>query len=597
MRKTSFVGHVSTLQSPARPAPSDVFFSCTRVSEPWATRRQSTGKLRGRRTEHVVLLRGATPAAGAHGHKRSMWPRSSAARQQHAFAARSSSCKRCRQNNILTSPLAGGQTHARSGAWRCRRAGSQTSGAPCRRVFWPSETLTRRAQTGRQRKAVATYREPSSSDDEAEASDDDTDDDAPAPRARAARGSPSGSTISEESDQSDEEEEELEQFCRKCKGGGEMICCDGDGCRASYHLGCLSPPLSAAPDGWVCPDCVGLDSLEEVERILDVRTVVPAVPTASPRSQQEYYAKFAGRSYRACSWMRRAELLATARRFPGIVARLRNFEAKGRERAYAAAAAAAADDADSGLEDQEDSGGMKHGVRSEWLLVERVIAHRAATSDREAEYLCKWQELDYSESTWESESSLVDFAAEIAAFEARGPIDASAAGTTARGKRTRRHELPPFEALTTMPSCLAGGSLHSYQLVGVNWLQSAHAAGTHVILADEMGLGASFCEPVVRSRSDLRPCLFRRQNRPGYWPPGDGARARTAAWYSCYAAPGGCSIVHAAQLAARACNLGTAHEHHHDGRPRTKPADHPRARAVCVWKAQSDKVSRHAHEL
>ena len=320
------------------------------------------------------------------------------------------------------------------------------------------------------------------------------DDDVPAPRARAARGSPPASSSSDEAEESDEEtggsegddDDRHETFCRKCQGGGDIICCDYDGCRASYHLGCLSPPLQAAPKGWVCPECVGLESLEEVERILDVRTAAPSVPAASPRSQQEYYVKFVGRSYRACRWLRRAELLATARRFPGIMARLRNFEAKGRERAYAAATAAAAAD-DSGLEDQEDSGGIKHGVRSEWLLVERVIAHHAATS----EYLCKWQELDYSESTWESETSLADFAAEVAAFHARGPIDASDAGTTARGKRTRRHDPPPFEALTTMPSCLAGGALHSYQLVGVNWLQSAHAAGTHVILADEMGLGAS----------------------------------------------------------------------------------------------------------
>ena len=286
---------------------------------------------------------------------------------------------------------------------------------------------------------------------------------------------------------SEGDDDQHEHTCRVCDDGGDIICCDG--CPASYHLGCLSPPLSAAPEGtWLCPAC---DTLEEVERILDMRAVAPAGPTASPRSQQEYHVKFVGRSYRACRWMRRAVLLATAHRFPGIVARLRNFEAKGRERAYAAATAAAADDADSSLEDQEDSCGMKHGVRSEWLLVERVVAHRAASGGREAEYLCKWQELEYSESTWETESSLADFAAEVAAFHARGPIDASDSGTAARGKRSRRHDLPPFESLTTMPSCLAGGALHSYQLVGVNWLQSAHAAGTHVILADEMGLGAS----------------------------------------------------------------------------------------------------------
>ena len=34
-----------------------------------------------------------------------------------------------------------------------------------------------------------------------------------------------------------------------------------------------------------------------------------------------------------------------------------------------------------------------------------------------------------------------------------------------------------------------GGSLHPYQLEGVNWLRFSWAGGTDTILADEMGLG------------------------------------------------------------------------------------------------------------
>ena len=335
----------------------------------------------------------------------------------------------------------------------------------------------------RQRKQV-TYREASDSDDDSE-TEDETDSDAPAPRARAARASPSASRGQGSESDADAEaggadsDDEHEPYCRFCDDGGDIICCDR--CPASYHLGCLSPPLAAAPEGeWLCPSCV--NPLAEVERILDVRTVAPSAAT-SPRLQKEFYVKFRDRSYRECSWVRRAELLAAGRRFPGILTRLRNFEAgKGRDRAVAAP-----DDADSGLEDEGD-GGVTNGVRAEWLLVERVIASRTKRTG-EVQYFCKWQNLDYSECTWEQESTLADFQAELAAFRARGAIDPGEAGTAARGKRPRQREAQAassFEHLTATPSCLAGGSLHPYQLVGVNWLLNAHAAGNHVILADEM---------------------------------------------------------------------------------------------------------------
>ena len=342
---------------------------------------------------------------------------------------------------------------------------------------------TTRPQGQRQRKQV-TYREASSDDDfEAEASGD-TDSEPPAPRARAA---PRADSPSAPPESDGDDSDSHEHFCRVCDDGGDIICCDG--CPASFHLGCLTPPLSAAPEGtWLCPSCV--NPLEEIDRFLDVRTVAPAATTTSPRAQAtEFYCKFRNRSYRACSWVRRAELLAAGRRFPGILARLRNFEAKGGSERVAVASL---DEADSGLDDQDDNGGMTHGVRPEWLLVERVIAYRAARKGQEPQYLCKWTGIDYSDATWETESSLGDFAAEVAAFHARGAIDANGAGTAARGKRPRQRDAQAasaFEHLAATPSCLAGGSLHSYQLVGVNWLLNAHAAGNHVIMADEMGLG------------------------------------------------------------------------------------------------------------
>ena len=58
-------------------------------------------------------------------------------------------------------------------------------------------------------------------------------------------------------------------------------CCEGRGCRRSYHLSCLDPPLEDVPLGvWHCPVCVrkkieaGVHSVSEgVESIWDEREV------------------------------------------------------------------------------------------------------------------------------------------------------------------------------------------------------------------------------------------------------------------------------------------------------------------------------------
>jgi chromodomain-helicase-DNA-binding protein 4 len=46
-----------------------------------------------------------------------------------------------------------------------------------------------------------------------------------------------------------------------------------------------------------------------------------------------------------------------------------------------------------------------------------------------------------------------------------------------------------FKPYTKTPNFLVGGSLHSYQLEGLNFLRFAWQQSKHVILADEMGLG------------------------------------------------------------------------------------------------------------
>lgn len=52
----------------------------------------------------------------------------------------------------------------------------------------------------------------------------------------------------------DQDDDEHMEFCRVCKDGGELLCCDI--CPSAYHTFCLSPPVTDIPDGeWHCPRC------------------------------------------------------------------------------------------------------------------------------------------------------------------------------------------------------------------------------------------------------------------------------------------------------------------------------------------------------
>lgn len=48
--------------------------------------------------------------------------------------------------------------------------------------------------------------------------------------------------------------DEHQEWCTECRDGGDLICCEN--CPASYHIGCLDPPLAKIPEGvWLCPRC------------------------------------------------------------------------------------------------------------------------------------------------------------------------------------------------------------------------------------------------------------------------------------------------------------------------------------------------------
>lgn len=70
------------------------------------------------------------------------------------------------------------------------------------------------------------------------------------------------------------ENDEHQEFCTECRDGGDLICCEN--CPASYHMGCLIPPLTSIPEGvWLCPNCGGKPMKARVSRLLTWRWFEP----------------------------------------------------------------------------------------------------------------------------------------------------------------------------------------------------------------------------------------------------------------------------------------------------------------------------------
>ena len=58
--------------------------------------------------------------------------------------------------------------------------------------------------------------------------------------------------------------------CSKCgdgtdEEGNEILLCDGAACPEGWHLKCLTPPLTAVPNGeWLCPSCIARNAATDV---------------------------------------------------------------------------------------------------------------------------------------------------------------------------------------------------------------------------------------------------------------------------------------------------------------------------------------------
>ncbi|GER35306.1 chromodomain helicase DNA binding protein [Striga asiatica] len=263
--------------------------------------------------------------------------------------------------------------------------------------------------------------------------------------------------------------------CQACGEDKDLLSCET--CTYSYHPKCLLPPLrSPFPSSWKCPECVG--HLNELEKILDCE-VRPRAANDSDVStlgsnqvfMKHYLIKWKGLSYLHCSWVPETEFVKAYKSNPRLRTKVNNFHRQ----------------ASSSANGEDDY----VAIRPDWTTVDRIIACREA--DEGKEYFVKWKELSYDECSWELESSIASFHKEIEKFNKMQSRHDKGSAVKQKSEYLDSMDLKKkhkeFQQYEKSPEFLSGGSLHPYQLEGLNFLRFSWSKQTHVILADEMGLG------------------------------------------------------------------------------------------------------------
>uniref|UniRef100_A0A8C5QGR0 Chromodomain helicase DNA binding protein 5 n=1 Tax=Leptobrachium leishanense TaxID=445787 RepID=A0A8C5QGR0_9ANUR len=318
----------------------------------------------------------------------------------------------------------------------------------------------------------------------------------------------------------EEEEDDHMEFCRVCKDGGELLCCDT--CPSSYHLHCLNPPLPEIPNGeWLCPRCTCPTLKGKVQRILHWIWKEPPPPTSGPTEidvimpppkpvegipEREFFVKWHGLSYWHCSWVKELQLEL----YHTVM--FRNYQRKN-DMDDPPPFDYGSGDEDSKSEKRKNKdpeyGKMeekyyRYGIKPEWMMIHRIMNH-SFDKKGEVHYLLKWKDLPYDQCTWEIDDIDIPYYENLkqAYWNHRELMLGEEVRTPSKFKKS---EILNDEALDRPPLTpivdptvkfdkqpwyinSTGGTLHPYQLEGLNWLRFSWAQGTDTILADEMGLG------------------------------------------------------------------------------------------------------------
>uniref|UniRef100_A0A452GRU9 Uncharacterized protein n=1 Tax=Gopherus agassizii TaxID=38772 RepID=A0A452GRU9_9SAUR len=328
----------------------------------------------------------------------------------------------------------------------------------------------------------------------------------------------------EEEEGGEEEEDDHMEFCRACKDGGELLCCDT--CPSSYHLHCLNPPLPEIPNGeWLCPRCTCPPLKGKVQRILhwvwreppapflsglhppDLELSVPPPKPLEGIPEREFFVKWAGLSYWHCSWVKELQLEL----YHTVM--YRNYQRKNdMDEPPAFDYGSGDEDSKSEKRKNKDLQYVKmeekyyrYGIKPEWMMIHRILNH-SFDKKGDVHYLIKWKDLPYDQCTWEIDEIDIPYYENLKQMYWNhrelmlGDDIQPPKRLNKKGRKLKEEKLEkPPETPIVDPTVkfdkqpwyidATGGTLHPYQLEGLNWLRFSWAQGTDTILADEMGLG------------------------------------------------------------------------------------------------------------
>ncbi|XP_066568385.1 chromodomain-helicase-DNA-binding protein 4 isoform X2 [Amia ocellicauda] len=317
-----------------------------------------------------------------------------------------------------------------------------------------------------------------------------------------------------------EEDDHHMEFCRVCKDGGELLCCDS--CPSSYHIHCLNPPLPEIPNGeWLCPRCTCPSMKGKVQKILTWRWGEPPPPTPVPRPhglsadapdptplagrpEREFFVKWSNLSYWHCSWVSELQLELHCQ------VMFRNYQRKNDMDDPPPVEFGAEGDEDKSTKRKNkdpvyaemEERFYRFGIKMEWMMIHRILNH-SVDKKNNVHYLIKWRDLPYDQATWEAEDmDIPEYDSYKQGYWNHRELmmgDEGRPGKKLKLKgKVKKLDRPPDNPVIDptikfdrQPDYLdsTGGTLHAYQLEGLNWLRFSWAQGTDTILADEMGLG------------------------------------------------------------------------------------------------------------
>ncbi|NXL83378.1 CHD5 protein, partial [Alectura lathami] len=298
----------------------------------------------------------------------------------------------------------------------------------------------------------------------------------------------------------------------------------GLGLRCSGALPCLAPvKLHALVYLLSHPQCPPLKG--KVQRILHWTWKEPPAPLPSalpapgaelalplPKvlegiPEREFFVKWAGLSYWHCSWVKELQLEL----YHTVM--YRNYQRKN-DMDEPPAFDYGSGDEDSQREKRKSKDPQyakmeerfyRYGIKPEWMMIHRILNH-SFDKKGDIHYLIKWKDLPYDQCTWEIDEIDIPYYEnlkllywnhrELMLGEDSRPLKK----LNKKGKKLKEEKLEkPPETPLIDPTVkfdkqpwyidATGGTLHPYQLEGLNWLRFSWAQGTDTILADEMGLG------------------------------------------------------------------------------------------------------------